>query len=565
MRLPFLRRRRPPNVDPLLAERPGGGWASLPPLGRTLAPFPLTASSLAFAKAAEMKQRPPLVLAPLRHRVSPNAPSGVAHSIARPVSGDAQPAPRAASTTSETETAPQRTLPDDRGHGSVEPQPETGRGQPSPRPLQARRVLHPVALPEPPDERPADLVPKRQVEVPFPTRADRRARETDAEAPFSEVDRPAGINPVTVDVPGADSTPAFGDRPGVRRRVGLGPRRTPPEAAQPGGEARDEDGMTPRAQPGDGPGRLEPSEPRTKRGLLRQSEAALASVKESDASSSRSAPLPSFPLPPAPRRLETVEAEPGGPITPIELSGPPRHEQSAGLVASRPLAPTVRSQERDPLEPPTVPEERVPFAVQADLEPILGTDLSDVHVRRDLSVSAAARQLEARAFTTGGEVYLPAEHGSLETDSARSLLAHELTHVVQQRRFGPDLPPEGSPAGRHLEEDARRVESLRPHSARQPTPSGIGVERHRKVATPPPMTSVSAGGPRVFDPGPSTTIQRATEEPGAASVEAPPAPPAGPPGGDMDELAASLYERIRAKLTAELLVDRERSGLLLDL
>jgi hypothetical protein len=37
------------------------------------------------------------------------------------------------------------------------------------------------------------------------------------------------------------------------------------------------------------------------------------------------------------------------------------------------------------------------------------------------------------------------------------------------------------------------------------------------------------------------------------------------PETDMDELAGKLYDKIRTRLKSELLVDRERAGLLTDL
>ncbi len=59
----------------------------------------------------------------------------------------------------------------------------------------------------------------------------------------------------------------------------------------------------------------------------------------------------------------------------------------------------------------------------------------------------------------------------------------------------------------------------------------------------------------------SPTVQRATAPSGGES-------PAVGPGGsekDLDDLARRLYDRIRLRLTRELLVDRERAGALTDL
>jgi hypothetical protein len=72
--------------------------------------------------------------------------------------------------------------------------------------------------------------------------------------------------------------------------------------------------------------------------------------------------------------------------------------------------------------------------------------------------------------------------------------------------------------------------------------------------------------------GPSTAVQRQAEtgavESAAGGADAPAAGgPAGAGGNrdqDMDELARKLYGRIRERLGAELLADRERAGLLVD-
>jgi hypothetical protein len=57
----------------------------------------------------------------------------------------------------------------------------------------------------------------------------------------------------------------------------------------------------------------------------------------------------------------------------------------------------------------------------------------------------------------------------------------------------------------------------------------------------------------------------ASATPAAAETASPAAPTAGPPpapaGEDLEALAGRLYERIRRRLRAELMLDRERSGL----
>lgn len=73
-------------------------------------------------------------------------------------------------------------------------------------------------------------------------------------------------------------------------------------------------------------------------------------------------------------------------------------------------------------------------AARAFLEPRLGHDFGDVRVHTDSGAAGIARSMNAAAFTLGHHIYFGAGRYSPATDSGRRLLAHELTHVVQQRR-----------------------------------------------------------------------------------------------------------------------------------
>jgi hypothetical protein len=53
--------------------------------------------------------------------------------------------------------------------------------------------------------------------------------------------------------------------------------------------------------------------------------------------------------------------------------------------------------------------------------------------------------------------------------------------------------------------------------------------------------------------------------PAVAAAGADPAPPAAPSEGELDDLAHRLYDRLRSRLRLELLIDRERAGLITDL
>ncbi len=65
-------------------------------------------------------------------------------------------------------------------------------------------------------------------------------------------------------------------------------------------------------------------------------------------------------------------------------------------------------------------------------EPRFGTDFSNVRVHNNTRATNMARSVNARAFTLGHNVVFGAGEYSPENTGGRSLLAHELAHVVQQ-------------------------------------------------------------------------------------------------------------------------------------
>jgi hypothetical protein len=105
----------------------------------------------------------------------------------------------------------------------------------------------------------------------------------------------------------------------------------------------------------------------------------------------------------------------------------------------------------------------------------------------------------------------------LNTGEGEGLLAHELTHVAQRARFGPNLPPEDSDEGRALEAEAVAAEMVyAPSTAMRSLPIQ------------------PANAPQLGEP-----------------TAAPPLPLAAPSAGlDEDALAASIFERLSGFTTA---------------
>ncbi len=76
------------------------------------------------------------------------------------------------------------------------------------------------------------------------------------------------------------------------------------------------------------------------------------------------------------------------------------------------------------------------------MESRLGADFSDVRVHTDGKATESARSVQAYAYTVGNDVVFQADKYSPDSDSGQRMLAHELTHVVQQRSG----PVDGTPA-----------------------------------------------------------------------------------------------------------------------
>jgi outer membrane protein OmpA-like peptidoglycan-associated protein len=74
----------------------------------------------------------------------------------------------------------------------------------------------------------------------------------------------------------------------------------------------------------------------------------------------------------------------------------------------------------------------LPRSVRNYFEPRFGYDFSGVRVHTDRKASETAKSINAKAFTKGKNIVFGGGQYSPETSGGKSLLAHELTHVIQQ-------------------------------------------------------------------------------------------------------------------------------------
>ncbi len=76
---------------------------------------------------------------------------------------------------------------------------------------------------------------------------------------------------------------------------------------------------------------------------------------------------------------------------------------------------------------------RLDAGTRAYFEPRFGASFDDVRVHTDANADRAASAVSARAFTLGNSIAFSAGEFAPHTNDGRRLLAHELTHVLQQR------------------------------------------------------------------------------------------------------------------------------------
>jgi hypothetical protein len=133
-----------------------------------------------------------------------------------------------------------------------------------------------------------------------------------------------------------------------------------------------------------------------------------------------------------------------GKMAPIQRSADGTGERSDG-VASELVSSVLHQESGEPLD----------AATRAFFEPRFGHDFSSVRLHTGAHASASAQAIQALAYTAGPNIVLDASRVQPESPAGRHLLAHELTHVVQQ----------GSAARTRVQ----RIVEVRPPGAREAT------------------------------------------------------------------------------------------------
>ena len=139
------------------------------------------------------------------------------------------------------------------------------------------------------------------------------------------------------------------------------------------------------------------------------------------------------------------------------------HRDSAAGMAAPPIVSQVLSSSGQPL----------PADTRAFMEQRFGHDFSRVRVHADAAAEQSARDVNAHAYTVGHNIVFGAGQFAPGTSAGRRLMAHELTHVVQQSGS------EGSRAGRGVGPGDPAVVLQRAPDKPKPETDPRGTPGHR--------------------------------------------------------------------------------------
>ncbi|WP_399034417.1 DUF4157 domain-containing protein [Streptomyces sp. ASQP_92] len=161
-----------------------------------------------------------------------------------------------------------------------------------------------------------------------------------------------------------------------------------------------------------------------------------------------------------------------------------RHGAGCGHAAEQPAV--QRSAVHDVLRGSGRPLDE---ATRGDMEARLGADFSDVRIHNDSAARASAAEVGARAYTSGSHVVIG------DGGNDKHTLAHELTHVIQQRQ-GPVAGTDNG-SGLKVSDPSDRFEREAEANATRVMSGG----------------SARQSAPSAPESGPSASVQSAPAEP----------------------------------------------------
>jgi hypothetical protein len=138
---------------------------------------------------------------------------------------------------------------------------------------------------------------------------------------------------------------------------------------------------------------------------------------------------------------------------------------------------------------------------RGEMESAFGESLDDVRLHTGEQAEEAARGLGARAFTRGRDIYFNEGEYDPATRDGKELLAHELTHVIQQSQASAQEHASSADGHDKFEEEADRAARAALSGERAPVlnrSAAPSVQRQPTTGQPPaqqPAQQPSGGGP----------------------------------------------------------------------
>lgn len=122
--------------------------------------------------------------------------------------------------------------------------------------------------------------------------------------------------------------------------------------------------------------------------------------------------------------------------------------------------------------------------LRGSMERGFGVDFSAVRIHDDPASHQLSAQLSAKAFTTGNDVFFGAGNFQPSSSAGQQLVAHELTHVVQQAPAIRRELADGAALGPQAQKEAMaaRVEARTPSKPRPPSTPRPGTARAKSAA-----------------------------------------------------------------------------------
>jgi hypothetical protein len=123
-------------------------------------------------------------------------------------------------------------------------------------------------------------------------------------------------------------------------------------------------------------------------------------------------------------------------------------------------------------------------AIRAEMEARFGQDFGNVRIHVGGDAAASAKAINARAYTVGSNIAFASGQYAPEAAPGRQLLAHELAHVVQQGRGGPEPSLSSGSALEAAAAQAATAATQGGGAVHVGGASGVGVAREENTSEP---------------------------------------------------------------------------------